>query len=177
MKSHIRFILALTAVSVSLASAQSSEFKKFEADYSNLDVDLLNNPCEVAHVKNFVYEKDLAKFTFTEGTFYFLRYVQERPTTAIFLGKGKAEIQIPSHAERNSLLCITNDSIVNESFEICFVRFSDDFDELIRATAPFEQSTLNWKIFNSAKQTQGEVFFKPVIQHKYDNCFQLLRSA
>lgn len=177
MKSLIRFVLVLSTVSVSSAGAQTSEFQKFEADYSNLDIDLLNNPCEVASVKDFVYEKDLAKFTFTQGTFYFLRYVNERPTTAIFLGKGKAEIQIPSHAERNALFCITKDSVVNETFEICFVRFSDDFDELIRATVPFEQSTLNWKIFNSAKQAQGEIFFKPVILHKYDNYFQLLRSA
>ena len=117
MKSLIRSMPVLWAVLLSLASGasgESSEFKKFEADYSNLDIDLLNNPCEVASVKDFVYEKDLAKFIFTEGTFYFLRYVNERPTTAIFLGKGKAEIQIPSHAERNSLLCITNDSIVGQ---------------------------------------------------------------
>ncbi len=177
MKLLIRIFLALSTVAVSSVFSESPEFQKFKADYANLDIDLLNNPCEVANVKNFVYEKDLAKFTFNEGTFYFLRYVDERPTTAIFMGKGKAEIQIPSHAERNSLFCITKDSLVNEPFEICFVRFSDDFDELVRGTVPFEQSTLSWKIFNNAKQTQGEVFFKPVIEHKYDNYFQLLRSA
>jgi len=177
MQSIIRYIIGLSIISASTVFGESAEFKKFQADYSNLDIDLLNNPCEVAAVKDFVYQKDLARFTFTDGAFYFLRYVDNRPTTAIFVGSGRAEIQIPAQVERNSLFCITHDSVVNESFENCFIRFSDDLDQLIKAKYPVEQSTLSWKIFNSAKQAQGEVFFKPVIQHRFDNYFQLLRSA
>ncbi len=177
MKFRFGIILFFFAYIASSVFATSAEFQKFKADYANLDLDLLNNPCEVAEVKDFVYEKDLAKFTFSKGTFYFLRYVNQRPTTAIFLGNGNAQISIPSHAERNSLFCITKDSVVNEPFEFCFIRFSDDFDRLIKEQSQVTQSTLSWKVFNSAKQAQGEIFFKPVIQHKFDNYFQLLRSA
>jgi hypothetical protein len=156
---------------------KSPELKKFESDYENLNIDLLNQSCEVFEVKNFVYKKDLAKFTFDSGTFYFLRYLSGRPNTAIFVGQGRANIKIPSHAERNSLYCISKDSSVNEPFETCFIRFGDNFDNSVRSEFAGTESSLHWKIYNIAKQTQGEVFFKPVIQHTYDNYFQLLRSV
>lgn len=177
MISSLKTSLVSTILFISLAFSKSPEFQKFEADYDNLDLDLLNNPCEVADVKDFVYEKDLAKFTFTKGTFYFLRYVDERPTTAIYLGTGQAEIEIPARVEHNALLCISKDSLVDESFEMCFMRFADDFDKLVKEKFPVTQSTLSWKVFNRAKQGQGEVYFKPVIYHRYDNYFELLRSA
>lgn len=177
MKFRFSVILFFFAFCVPSAFSTSAEFQKFKADYANLDLDLLNNPCEVAEVKDFTYQKDLSKFTFSKGTIYFLRYVNDRPTTAIFMGTGKAEISIPSHAERNSLLSVTKDSVVNQTFDICFIRFSDDFDLLVKEKFQITQSTLAWKVFNSAKQAQGEIYFKPVIQHKFDNYFQLLRSA
>ncbi|MGH8015590.1 MAG: hypothetical protein ACREBV_05320, partial [Candidatus Zixiibacteriota bacterium] len=177
MKLVLRIVLILSLTSVSSNFAESPELKKFKADYGILDLELLNNPCEVAEIKDFVYQKDLAKFTFASGTFYFLRYVDNRPTTAIFMGQGKAEIEIPSHTERNSLKCITKQERVSEPFEICFIRFGDNFDERVREKTTFSQSTLSWKVFNNAKQAQGEIFFKPVIQHRYDNYFELLRSC
>jgi len=177
MKLFLSGIFVLAIIITSSAGATSPELQKFKADYANLDLDLLNNPCEVADVQNFVYQKDLAKFTFTKGTFYFLRFVNNRPTTAIYIGTGQAEIEIPSHVERNSLRCIAKTGAVNETFENCFIRFADNLDELIKAKFPAQQSTLSWKTFNTAKQAQGEVFFKPVIQHHVDNYFELLRSV
>ena len=94
----------------------SSEFKKFNGHYKQLNIDLLNTACEVIEVENFVYSKDLATFTFEKGTFYLLRYVNGRPTTAIFSGQGSASISIPSDVERNSLRSIARASVLNESF-------------------------------------------------------------
>ncbi|HVP07866.1 MAG TPA: hypothetical protein VMS71_08495, partial [Candidatus Acidoferrum sp.] len=34
-----------------------------------------------------------------------------------------------------------------------------------------------WRQFNSSKQAQGELFFKPMVDHPVDNYFELLRSA
>ncbi len=169
-------ISVLLALSTS-AFAESGEFKKFKANYKKLNIDLLNTACEVIEVENFVYQKDLATFTFDEGSFYLLRYVNDRPTTAIFSGQGRATISIPSDLERNSLRSVAKDSVVNESFEYCFIRFGDNLDAKLREQFEAKQIKLSWKIYNIAKQGQGEVFFRPVIQHYYDNYFQLLRSC
>ena len=159
------------------ANSESAEFKKFKADYKQLNIDLLNTACEVIEVENFVYQKDLATFTFEKGKFYLLRYVNDRPTTAIFSGQGRAYISIPSDVERNSLRSVAKDSVVNESFEYCFIRFGDNLDAKLKEQFKAERIKLSWKIYNIAKQGQGEVFFRPVIQHYYDNYFQLLRSC
>lgn len=177
MKSAFPKIFLSAFILLAFQSGHSRDFKQFKGEYDLVGVDLLDQPCEVAEVKNFVYEKDLARFTFESGTFYFLRYIDDRPTTAIFIGKGNAQIEIPSNTERNSLYCITKDSSVNESFETCFIRFADNLDNYVREKFSTSQSTLHWKVYNVAKQTQGEVFFKPVIQHTYDNYFELLRSV
>lgn len=167
-------VLLLAAVSV---QAESDFFKKFKSDYGALDLDLLNNPCEVATVSDFVYQKDIATFTFAEGKVYLLRAVNGRATTAIFIGKGSAAITVPSHVERQTLLYASGDSTVAQQFEVCFIRMADDFDLLLKEKFSFAKVQLDWKDFNVAKKAQGEFFFKPVIQHPYDNYFQLLRSA
>jgi hypothetical protein len=167
------FALILAATDT---DAASNELKKFKADYSTLDQDLLNNIGDRAEVRDFVYKKDLATFTFSEGTIHMLRYVNNRPTTAIFVGKGNAQIDVPSHVERNSLFCVAKDSIVNEDFEVCLIRFGDDFDLKVAEQFSTTSTKLGWKDFNAAKKAQGEQFFRPRIEHTYDNYFQLLRS-
>jgi hypothetical protein len=169
--------LFICALLVSSAVADTDFMKKFKDDYATLDQDLLNNPGEVGMIRNFVYQKDVATFTFTEGQIFFLRYVNDRPTTAIFIGKGNVKIDIPSHAERQSLMYASGDSTVNNDFEICFLRFADDFDLLVHEQFKMEQKVLGWKDFTVAKQAQGEFFFRPIIAHTYDNYFELLRSC
>ena len=158
-------------------SADSEFFEKFKSDYGLLDLDLLNNVGEEATVKNFVYQKDVATFTFEEGVIHLLRYVEGRPTTAIFIGKGNARIEIPSHLERQSLMSVTGDSVVNEDFELCFIRLADDFDLRLKEQFEVKEKELKWKNFTIIKQAQGEFFFKPIVQHLYDNYIQLLRSV
>lgn len=159
-------------------SAASDAYKKFTQDYGTLDQDLLNNVGETGLVKNFVYTKDVATFTFDEGQIYFLRYIDGRPTTAIFVGTGSVAIDIPSHLERQSLRHATgSDTTVREQFDVLFIRCGDNFDNKVREQTILERKNLGWKDFNVAKKAQGELFFRPVIEHTWDNNFQLLRSA
>ncbi len=167
-------ILTLGALPV---VAESDFAKKLRGDYSILGQDLLNHTGELATIRDFVYEKDVATFTFAEGTIHLLRYVNDRPTTALFIGKGHARISIPSHVERQSLLTIARDSVVDEEFETCLIRIGDDFDLKLHEEFSFEFKQLSWRHFNqAAKKPQAEIFFKPTLHHLYDNYFQLLRS-
>ncbi|UCG62526.1 MAG: hypothetical protein JSV52_04360 [Candidatus Zixiibacteriota bacterium] len=150
--------------------------KKFKSDYSKLDLDLLNHVGDVFAVDSFTYQKDIATFTFRDGQIHLLRYVDGRPTTAIFTGDGTAVINVPSHMERMSLTSVTGDSVVNEKFDVCLIRFADDLDLKLKEQFPFEQKELKWKEFTKSKQAQNEYYFKPSLYHEYDNYFQLLRS-
>lgn len=171
-------VTALFLVLPLKVSAETSEFlKEFKAKYDILSIDLLGQEVEVAEISNFVYEKDIATFTFTEGKLYLARPIDGRATTALFIGKGHAGITIPSHVERQSLWFVSGDSAVDESFEICLVRMSDDFDLALREQFNFTPTTLDWKNLNKMKKVQGEYFFTPQSMHKYDNYFQLMRSV
>ena len=176
-RSVIASTLLILTLGVISGAAESDFAKKLKGDYSILDQDLLNHTGELATIGDFVYEKDIATFTFTEGTIHLLRYVDDRPTTALFIGKGHARINIPCHVERQSLLAIARDSVVDEEFETCLIRIGDDFDLRLRERFSFEFKQLSWRHFNrAAKKPQAEMFFKPTIHHLYDNYFQLLRS-
>ena len=163
---------------VSVSQAETDFFKKFKSDYGIISEDLMNHPCEMAQISNFVYEKDVATFTFEEGEIYLLRYVNDRPTTAVFIGKGSARINIPSHVERQSLMSVSRDSLVEQEFETCFIRIGDDFDLRLKEKFATDTTEMKWREFNvGAKKPQGEMFFRPIINHTYDNYFQLLRSV
>lgn len=168
--------VVVLGLAIGTAYADSPFFKQFKSDYGTLDQDLLNNEGETGPVKDFVYQKDVATLTLKEGTVFFLRYVNNRPTTAIFIGKGNMKIDIPSHVERQALWFASHDSTVNEDFEVCFIRMADDLDQQIKAKFPMEKKQLGWKDFTIAKQAQGEFHFKPAIQDRYDSYFELLRS-
>ncbi len=168
--------LLVTAL-LSTGAVSSERFKQFRHDYDVLHQDLLNHEGEAVDVRNFVYTRDIATLTFIDGTLHFQRYVNGRPTTAIFIGNGRATITVPSHVERASLLSMTGDSAVDVSFTTCFIRFADDFDRAVKADRPVQKEKLRWKDFvKGSKETPGEEYFKPVVFHLYDNYFQLLRS-
>ncbi|MCD6250654.1 MAG: hypothetical protein J7J98_10020 [candidate division Zixibacteria bacterium] len=173
-----RFVLLLT-ISVLIisfpVSAETDLFKRFKTCYGGMGSDLAGNPpAELAEITDFVYQKDLATFTFQEGRIYLLRKMEGRPITAIFIGQGHAHIEIPSHVEKRSLEYASGDSLVDKTFEVAFIDFSDDFDLKLKEKFEFEKTSLPWRDFNRSQQ--GEFFFKPVITHRYDNYFQLLRS-
>ena len=171
-------ITLLVLWAATIHAADSPFLKSFKQLYGAVDYDLLSAPVEFATVTNFVYKKDLATFTFTEGKFYLARPMLGRPTTAIFIGKGRCDITVPSHSERMDLWYACGDSSVHETFENCFIRMADDFDLRLKGKFNFLPATLEWKEYNLAtKQAQGEVFFRPVLGHERDNYFQLLRSC
>ena len=129
MNKKLTIVLTLCLCLISgVAIADSDFLKQFKNDYSTLDVDLLNNDIETAEIKDFVYQKDVATFTFKEGTLFLLRYVNDRPTTAIFMGQGHAKIDVPVSAERKGLFKVSGDSLVGENFELLFMRMGDNFD-------------------------------------------------
>jgi hypothetical protein len=168
--------LLFSAVFSANCFADAVFMKKFSQDYAAISQDLLNNPCEVATIKNFRYNKDVATFVLEEGVIHLLRYVDNRPTTALFVGTGSVHIDIPSHAERHGLLSATNKEVVDEKFEVLFIHMADDFDRELKKLFAFQETTLDWKFFNAAKTAQGETFFLPRIDHTYDNYFQQARS-
>lgn len=176
-----RVLSAATFLAVVLTVGQvratTRSMEKFLQDYSDVSQDLLNHEMEFTVVNDFVYKKDLATFTFSEGTIYLLRYVDERPTTALFIGSGNARIEVRPHMELQSLRCVTRKETIDEDFKTCLIRMSDDFDLRLKERFSFQKGKLSWRIFNeAAKVPQGEFFFRPVIYHTYDNYFQLLRS-
>ncbi len=172
------FVVVACLLYSGVAHSESEFYKKFKKDYDILSEDLMNHACEVASVKDFVYTKDVATFTFEEGKIYLLRYVNDRPTTAIFIGKGTARIDIPAHMERQALAEVSGDSLVYEEFKTCFIRMGDDFDLAVKEKFSTDTTEMKWKVFNKgAKKPQGEIFFRPTLHHKYDNYFQLLWSV
>ena len=175
----IIFTLSLIAVAIITTSAfaeKSSYVKKLESIYNEIDIDLLKFPIEEFEISNFTYQKDLATFEFKSGKMYLIRYVDDRPNTAIFVGDGHALIKVPSHAERMTLQSISKDSTVDESFEYCFIRMADDFDLKLKEKFTSIKKTLKWKEFQITQEEAGEFYFKPTIKDAYDNYFQLTRS-
>ena len=167
----------ILALGVGVTAADSPFLKEFKKNYGQLDIDLLNNPVELATVSNFTYEKDLARFTFIEGKVYLARYVMDRPTTAVFIGKGTCAIDIPNHTERINLWYASGDSSVRDTFSVCFIHMSDDLDLRLKEKFTFEKTSMPWKDYTVTKQSQGEFFFRPMLLHERDNIFQQLRSC
>lgn len=170
-------ILILILLAAQTAPAGKSDFlKQFETDYKALNSKILKYVSLKVDVTDFVYRKDIATFTFTSGSFYLLRQVQDRPTAAIFIGEGNCRVDPVIPNERRSLAWCSGKETVDEDFEFCFIRFADDLD-LALADFPSQDYKIKWREFNTYKQAQGEYYFRPVVFHEYDNYFQLLRSV
>jgi hypothetical protein len=175
---HLLSVLAVLLVASSASAADSPFAKEFKRYYGSLDADLLNAPAEIATITDFVYEKDLARFTFAQGQMFLCREVMGRPTTAVFIGKGNCQITVPSHVERMNLLYACDDSTVHDTFSVCFIRMADDLDLRLKERFSFARGAMTWKDYNVAtKQAQGEFFFRPIMGHERDNYFELLRSC
>jgi len=173
-KQAVLVLVSLLAL-VLTAQAESDFYKSFKRNYEQLGSELASKPpAELAEISDFVYQKDVATFTFKQGKMYLLRNLEGRPTTAIFLGEGHARIDVPSFTEQKALEFASKKTEVDEDFEMAFFNFSDDFDLRLKEKFQFEQTVLGWRDFN--KSQQGEFFFKPVVMHEYDNYFELLRS-
>ena len=174
-RSFVATFLALILI-VALNAAGSDFMRQFEENYRALDSEILSYLSTKVDVTDFVYKKDRATFTFKSGTFYLVRHVNGRPTAAIFIGHGHCSLDPVVPNERNSLEWCSGSSVVDESFESCFIRFADDLDKEL-ARFPSTEFKITWKEFNTYKQAQGEYYFRPVTFHEYDNYFQLLRSV
>ena len=159
MKKMIILILGLILLIGNFAVADSELYKEFKKKYNNINVDLVNYQSEKFTVDNFIYKKDLATFTFTEGIIFLARYVDDRPTTAVFYGKGHAQIDIPSYSEQIALESISKKNNVNEEFELAIIHFSDNFDLKLKEHATGEIKKLKWKYYSILKEQQADFYF------------------
>ena len=165
------FLLISTAV-----FAKSDLSKQFNNYYNALDADMMNHDAEHFTISDFTYTKDLANIHFKSGDLYMLRYINDRPTTALFIGEGSVDIKIPSVAERNALEAVSGKDSVAETFKVCIIRFADDFDLAVKEKFTPDILQISWNVFNTIKEEQADFFFKPIINHTYDNCFEQTRS-
>ncbi len=171
---HLSLLFLVVLRSTPAAQADSLSFNQ---NYDELEEWLLEVTGEISEVENFVYKKDAATFNFDKGKFLLRRQIKGRPTVAVFVGNGRVSIDIPSHVERQSLLTITGDSTVITEFDVCYIRFADNFDLELKSNFDFRPGSLTAKEARQAKHAQGDYFFKPISSQILDNYFQLLRSA
>ncbi|MBD3256820.1 hypothetical protein GF377_00205 [candidate division GN15 bacterium] len=171
----IGMLAVLIALPAGSTVADDQFMKDFRDRYNEMGSELATKPpAEVAEISDFVYQKDVATLTLKQGTIYLLRKLDDRPTTAIFIGEGHLSVDVPSHVERQALSYAAKDTVVDETFESAFINFSDDLDLKLKEHTTFTDGNLPWRDFN--KTQQGEFFFKPVVMHTYDHYFQLIRS-
>lgn len=171
-----RYLITICILLLAVTAFGKTDFMKdFESRYNAIDDDIVNYPGEKFVVDNFVYQKDLATFTFT-GDIYFIRYVDGRPTTILFDGSGHADLTLHTLFDKQALLGITKDSVISEDFERCIIRFADDLDLKIREKYQGEKTSIKWKTFAQIREERADFYFKPTIYHEYDNKFEQVRS-
>ncbi len=90
---------------------------------------------EAAAANNLVLKRDLANFTFTSGTFYFLTPVNGKVTGAVFVGEGSFSLTPPTEDEKRSLALLTKEPSIHETFGRLVLRFTDDTYEEIKKAA------------------------------------------
>lgn len=94
-----------------------------------------NNPDafngSVATVNNLVLKRDAATFTLRNGEIYFLAPVENRTTSAVFIGDGELTLTPPTDIEKKSLAIFTDSPTLTEQFTHLVLRFTDKtFDEI-----------------------------------------------
>jgi hypothetical protein len=170
-------IVVMSAIWLFASSALAVDSDVFDEAYSSVEEWLMSTDGEVAEIHDFEYRKDAATFRFEDGKIVLRRPIDGRPTVAIFIGKGSVSVPVPLHVERQNCAMLSGDSVVQDEFEICYIRFADDLDLELQQSCSFHTGALSANEFRRIKSAQGDYFFKPVPQHGLDNYFQLLRSA
>jgi hypothetical protein len=170
-------IFALVLLAPGLSFANSTDFlAQFKSNYEALD-HTLDRSGEIAVIDSFTYRKDVALYQFGHGTMLLQRPVNGRPTVAIFVGRGHAHIDVPIAAERMAYDMLAHDTVVDDSFSICFMRIGDDFDLKIKSAYPFAQGDMSIADIGHVRDAQLEYYFKPTLAHWSDNQLQLLIST
>ncbi|MCS6805697.1 MAG: carboxypeptidase regulatory-like domain-containing protein [Acidobacteriota bacterium] len=90
---------------------------------------------------NVELKRDVGRFRFDEGTFYFFNPVMERVTGAVFVGRGRFTMRPSTQTDRNFLRHLLQDAEdptqINEPFEQLILYFTDaTFDELKTKLTP-----------------------------------------
>jgi hypothetical protein len=88
---------------------------------------------DIVTVKNLVLKRDIATFSFKEGTFYLLETVEDRITGAVFIGDGEFSMIPVLNVEKHHLSHLTGGPSITEKFSKMIIRFTDLTDEEIAA--------------------------------------------
>ena len=85
-----------------------------------------------AVVNNLQLKRDAATFNLKSGELYFIAPVENRVTSAVFIGDGEFTLTPPSEVEKNSIKVFTGEGGITESFNRLVLRFSDKTFEDIK---------------------------------------------
>ena len=95
-------------------------------------------------VTDLTLERDVFRFHFEAGTFYFLPPVMERTVGAVFVGQGSYLLSPATEQERRHLAYVTSEKefeVLKDEFDTLVLLFADDtFEELGLHGAPLEGS-------------------------------------
>jgi len=125
------WILALFA-SLTAAAARSLAAPAPEASYRELRGARPDG--RTLAVQALTIERDVYRFTFTQGTFHFLAPIAGRTVGAVFLGQGEYELKPATQGERNHLALRAGErdlTTLRDRFDRLVLLFADDtFEEL-----------------------------------------------
>ena len=87
-----------------------------------------------AKVENLVIQKDITKITLVSGRVFLARPWREgqKPTGAWFAGEGRIEMTPPNRIEKDQFKKSMDKEALDEKFTRAFIRFSDDFHDLLK---------------------------------------------
>lgn len=95
----------------------------------------------VATVNNLVLKRDAAVFTLRSGEIYFGAPVEDRFTSAVFIGEGELTLVPPTKIEKHSLSIFIEDEKLVEPFSHLVIRFTDKTFAEVKAAAGVTMGT------------------------------------
>ncbi|HEY2933524.1 MAG TPA: M1 family aminopeptidase [Acidobacteriota bacterium] len=98
---------------------------------------------DFSHVENLVLQRDIATFTFKNGTFYFLAPITERVTGAVFIGQGEFRIAPALPFEQKQLGILAGSPSLLDEFNKLVLRFTDFTFRDIKKDFPVKTGTPN----------------------------------
>ena len=96
-------------------------YEKVYDQFSSLTPD----PGKVADVTNLVLTRDVARFSFHKGKFYFCKPVENRTCAAVFIGEGSFQFTPPGDVEQDQLFRFKEHRSLDEQFSSLLFIFAD----------------------------------------------------
>ena len=128
------FFWLLTFLCCALPARASLDTQALKALHHDLKVVELDES-RVMQVQNITLKRDMANFFLQEGVLCFLKPVsvngEMQTTGAIFIGSGAFSFVPPTQTEREQLARFFKDERRDLAFEVLYLRFADDTDQVL----------------------------------------------